>query len=71
MSVTCSSLYQVELFKIMLQNGVFDGYKDKADVLCIRGAGEVGVDFPILVWVLFLVHLQDELLRCFSILLRT
>lgn len=55
----------------MSEDGVFDSHEDKADVFCVCGAGEVRVQRLVLVWVLFLVHFQDELLSCVSILLRS
>lgn len=36
--------HQVVLFEVQLQDGVFDGGEDEADVLGVRGAGEVRVD---------------------------
>lgn len=47
-------LHQVELLEVVPEDGVFDGHEDKADVFCVRGAGEVRIQR--LVLVLFLVH---------------
>lgn len=54
----------------MSEDGVFDSNKDKADVLCVGGTGEVRVDSLFSVWVLLLVHLQDELPGCFRVILQ-
>ncbi|TNN35016.1 hypothetical protein EYF80_054820 [Liparis tanakae] len=35
------ALHQVELLQVELQDGVFDGGEDEADILCVSGAGEV------------------------------
>lgn len=53
----------------MSEDGVFDSHKHEADVFRVGGAGEVGVQRLLLVWVLFLVHFQDEFLSCTRILL--
>jgi len=39
-----ASSHQIVLFEVELQDGVFDGRKHEADVLSVRGTGEVGVD---------------------------
>lgn len=65
-----SSSHQVVLFEVELQDGVFDGCKDEADVLCVSGACEMGVDDFITVWVQVHKHLQDELTTCLGIPLR-
>lgn len=33
--------HKVVLFEVQLQDGVFDGCEDEADVLGVRGAGEM------------------------------
>lgn len=53
--------HQVVLLQVELQDGVFDGGENKADVLCVRGAGEVRVDDLVAVRVQVHKHLQDEL----------
>ena len=55
------SSHQVVFFEVELQDGVFDGCKDEADVLCVSGACEMGVDDLVTVWVQVHKHLQDEL----------
>lgn len=58
----CKSLSdQVVFFEVELQDGVFDGSEDEADVLGVRGAGEVGVDDLVAIRVQVHKHLQDEL----------
>lgn len=57
----CSALHQVVLLQVELQDGVFDGCEDEADVLCVSGACEMGVDDLVTVWVQVHKHLQDEL----------
>lgn len=47
----------------MSQDGVFDRGEDQPDVLRVRGTGEVRVDGFVFVFVLLLVHLEDEFLR--------
>lgn len=54
-------LHQVVLLQVQLQDGIFDGGKDKADVFCVCGAGEVRVDDLVAVWIQVHEHLQDEL----------
>lgn len=49
-------LHQVELLEVVPEDGVFDGHEDKADVFCVRGAGEVRIQRLVLLRVLFLVH---------------
>ena len=61
------ALDQVELSEVVSQDGVLDGGEHEADVLGVCGAGEVGVDRLLPVWVLVLVHLQDELPGRFGI----
>lgn len=62
---------QVVFFEIELQDGVFDGREDKADVLRVGGTCEMGVDDLVTVWVQVHKHLQDELAACLGISLRT
>ena len=50
-------LDQVVLLQVELQDIVLDGSKHKADVLRVRGAGEVRVDDLIAVWVQVHKHL--------------
>lgn len=64
-----SSSHQVELLQVVPEDGVFDRHKHEADVFRVGGAGEVGVQRLLLVRVLFLVHLQDEVLSGARILL--
>lgn len=52
---------QVVFFEIELQDGVFDGCKDKSDVLCVSSTCKMGVDDLVTVWVQVHKHLQDEL----------
>ena len=66
----CSALHQVVLLQVELQDGVFDGGKDEADVLCVGGTGEVRVDDLVAVWVQVHEHLEDELSPCLGISLR-
>ena len=66
----CSALHQVVLLQVELQDGVFDGGEDEADVLCVGGAGEVGVDDLVTVWVQVHEHLEDKLSPCLGISLR-
>lgn len=54
----------------MSEDGVFDGHEDEADVFGVSGAGEVRVQSLVFVWILFLVHFQDEFLSRYWILLR-
>lgn len=54
-------LHQVVLLQVELQDGVFDGGEDEADVLGVGGAGEVRVDDLVAVRVQVDKHLQDEL----------
>lgn len=70
-SVRGLALHQVVLLQIELQDGVFDGGKDEADVLRVGGAGEMGVDDLIAVWVQVHEHLQDKLAACLGVPLRT
>lgn len=65
------ALHQVVLLQIELQDGVFDGGEDEADVLRVGGAGEVGVDDLVAVRVQVHEHLQDELAACLGVPLRT
>lgn len=53
--------HQVVLLQVELQDGVFDSGEHKADVLGVRGAGEVGVDDLVAIRVQVHKHLQDEL----------
>lgn len=62
---------QVVFFEVELQDGVFDGREDKADVLRVGGTGEVRVDDLVAVWVQVHKHLEDKLSSCLSISLRT
>lgn len=62
-------LDEVELPQVQLEDGVLDGSEDKADVLCVRGAREVGVDDLLLVRVLVLIELQDKVSGGFDVLL--
>ena len=65
------SSHQVELLQVVSQDGVFDHHEHEADVLRVSCAGEVGVHRLLLVGVLVHVHLQDELLGRFQVLLRS
>ena len=65
------ALHQVVLLQIELQDGVFDGGEDEADVLCVGGAGEMRVDDLIAVWVQVHKHLEDKLAACLGVPLRT
>ena len=65
------ALHQVVLLQVELQNGVFDGSKDKSDVLCVGGTGEVRVDDLIAVWIQVHKHLEDKLSSCLGIPLWT
>lgn len=60
-------LDEIILFEVELQDGVFDGRKDKADVFGVGGTGEVRVDDLIAVGVEVHKHLEDELSPCLSI----
>lgn len=53
--------HEVVLFEVQLQDGVFDGCEDEANVLRVGGAGKMGVDDLVAVWVQVHKHLQDEL----------
>lgn len=66
-----SSSHQVVLFEVQLQDGVFDGGEDEADILGVRGAGEVRVDDLVTVRVQLHKHLQDELASCLGVSLWT
>lgn len=70
-SVRGLALHQVVLLQIELQDGVFDGGEHEADVLCVGGAGEMGVDDLIAVWVQVHEHLQDKLAARLGVPLRT
>lgn len=70
-SVRGLALHQVVLLQIELQDGVFDGGEDEADVLRVGGAGEMGVDDLIAVWVQVHEHLQDKLAACLGVPLWT
>lgn len=70
-SVRRLTLHQVVLLQIELQDGVFDGGEDEADVLRVGGAGEMGVNDLIAVWVQVHEHLQDKLAACLGVPLRT
>ena len=50
-----------------MEDGVFDGGKDKADVLGVCGACEMGVDNFVTVWIQVHEHLQDEFSSCLGI----
>lgn len=63
--------HQVVLLQVELQDGVFDGSEDEADVLGVRGAGEVGVDDLVAIRVQVHKHLQDKLPACLGISLGT
>lgn len=65
------SLHQVVLLQVELQDRVFDGGKDEADILRVGGAGEVRVDYLIAVRVQVHKHLEDELSSCLGVPLRT
>ncbi len=65
------SSHQVVFFEVELQDGVFDSCKDEADVLCVGGACEMGVDDLVTVWVQVHKHLQDELPTCLGVPLGT
>lgn len=62
-------LDKVELPQVQLEDGVLDGSEDKADVLRVRGAREVGVDDLLLVRVLVLIELQDKVSGSLDVLL--
>lgn len=57
--------------EVVDEQRVFDGFEDKADVLCVCGAGEVRVQRLVALHVQILVHLQEEFFRSLSIALRT
>lgn len=63
--------HKVVLFEVQLQDGVFDGCEDEADVLGVRGAGEVRVDDLVAVGIQLHKHLQDELASCLGVSLGT
>lgn len=63
-------LHQVVLLQVQLQDGVFDGGKDKTDVFGVCGAGEVGVDDSV-AGIQVHEHLQDELASCLGVPLWT
>lgn len=63
-------LFEVELFEIISEECVFDGFEDDTYVLCVCGAGVVCVKGFLMPHVVLLVHLQDELFRRFGITLR-
>ena len=62
-----AQLDQIVLLQVQLEDGVLDGGKDKADVLGICGACEVGVDNFVTVRVQVHEHLQDEFSSCLGI----
>lgn len=69
---TCpeASSFQVEVLEVVDEQRVFDGFEDKADVLCVCGAGEMRVQRLVAFQVQILVHLQEEFFRSLSIALR-
>lgn len=71
LSLSISPSHQVVLLEVELQDGVFDRCKDKADVLRVGGACEMGVDDLVTVWVQVHKHLQDELSTRLSVPLGT
>lgn len=62
-----AQLDQIVLLQVQLEDGVLDSSKDKADVLGICGACEVGVDNFVTVWIQVHEHLQDEFSSCLGI----
>lgn len=47
----CRLLNQVVDFQVALQDVVLHRVEDKSNVVCVRSAGEVGVDDFFLVWI--------------------
>ncbi|TNN30197.1 hypothetical protein EYF80_059651 [Liparis tanakae] len=62
-SFSSASLHEPEGVHVAEEDVVLDGREDEADVVRVRGAGEVGVDDAVLVGAESDEHLQDELLR--------
>ena len=48
---TSASLYKAVILQVELQDVVFDSNKDKPNVLCVCGTGEVGVNNLPLIWI--------------------
>lgn len=65
-----SSLFEVELFQVVSEERVSDGFEDHPDILCVRGAGEMCVKGFVAPAVQIPVHLQDEVSRSFGVTLR-
>lgn len=62
---------QVMDLQVALQDVVLHGVEDKADVVCVGGAGEVRVDYLLLVGVEADKRVQNERLGCFDVPPRT
>lgn len=64
-------LFKVELFKVIPEKCILDGFEDDPDVLCVSSTGEVCVKGFMMPSVLLHIHVQDELFRSFGITLRS
>lgn len=55
------------VLQVALQDVVLHGAEDEANVICVCGTSEVGVDEFILVWIKVDKHAQDEIFSCLHV----
>lgn len=61
------TLEEATVLQIILDDDVGDGIKDELDVVCVCGAGEVGVDFLSFFTFVQVLELHLDICGCFLV----